>query len=213
MKERALIHTDMIIDYDFALWKLLKDKYNGPYINNLLLDLEDDLIKVLLVERKESNPLSILLNDKLNQEDKDKLYKEFMTTKKKELIDYICLYENILFVIRRLDSSTYTDISIIYRDDIEKEFLDKLVFDKIYIDEVDYHQYNAIFTKSTTDIIDNIEKYFNKNIYLAMTGYNCSEDDRGNIIFDKNFAKIIFNKVNINIIALYVFDKQKIILG
>lgn len=213
MKETALIHTNMIIDYDLALWKLLKDKYNGSYINKLLLDLDDETVKMMLVERKEMNPLTLLLNDTITEENKNKLYDEFMTTKKHELINYLCLYENILFVIKRLNESTYTDIQIVYSDDIEKKFLDDLVFDKININEVNYENYNAIFTKDSKDVEKNFENYFGKNIYLAMIGYNCHLDDRGNLLLDKDFTKLIFKKININIIALYVFNEEKIILG
>lgn len=212
-KEKALVNANMIIDYDFSLWKLLKNEYNGDFINKNLLSLSDDHVRMLLNDRPDVNPLSILLSDSISDENKDELYKEFMTTKKRDIINYIEFYENILFVIRRLQESSYTTVDILYNDDVEKEFLDKLVFNKYKKEEIDFDTYNAIFSKTTQDIKDNLYYYFGKNVYLAMTGYNCRLDKFNNIIFDNEFAKLVFKKININIIALYVFSDDDIILG
>lgn len=212
MNEKAIINSNMIIDYDFSLWLLIKEKYN-KYINKNLLKLNDNIIKGLLIDNSRKNPLDILLDYNISIEDKDSLYEEFMKTKKEELLKYECFYDNIIYVAKQLHTSSFTDIMISYNDEIEKTILDDIVFSHKNKSDINYNEYDAIFIRYKDDIINDFKNCFNKNIYLALDKYNCTIDENNNFIFEQDFAKLIYKMINLNIISLYIINNNDVLLG
>lgn len=214
MNESAIINSNMIIDYDFSLWLLIKEKYN-KYINKNLLKLNDNLIKGLLIDNQFKNPLHIILDNTISIEDKDSLYNDFMNTKKEELLKYECFYDNIIYVANEIHSVSFTDLTISCNDELEKKYLSNIVFKSIMNDDINYNNHQAIFVRYKDEVLSGLNSgiYFNKNIYMALDKYNCKLDEDNNIIFDVEFVKIIYKLINLNIISLYIIDENDILLG
>lgn len=206
LTSNILIDFECCVDTDIGLIRLIKDKYQDRRVFNID-KLTDDFKNIILslINRDNINPLSVISNKDISEEDLYDYYVEFMTEEYDEILKRSVTTE-LVTLINLLDSETSVNVTILCESEIEEELLKKdksfnkcniLVHDR---DEVYLNKYSTfIFKYITNNVNEFIAPY--KNYYFSKCKINF--DDNFNPISPGIINKIIYNGGSVEIIDLY----------
>ena len=177
-----LIEFDMVIDTDYGLIKMIKDKYNNPeYIDKKYLDLvENNVLIYSLVKRDIKNPLSLIINDKY-KDSINKLLNEFYDNEYKNILEY-SHKTNIYDLINIYLMTNQISINILCKNVLEEQFISNMDINITPITENDYSKinidkYDCIFIKDFNNILK-FKDVKVKNIYIARYSFNLEKDNQ-----------------------------------
>lgn len=182
-KRNVLIPFECLIDTDFGLAMLIRDKFlDDNVFDKFFYHNGDNRIKHNLLVREEANPLSVIVNKPYRY---DTLYKEFMESFYDAILEKSCFTAlvDIIISTRSVNNLTFF---ILCKSEQEQQYItDKLSYADVHlnyiikdINDLDFASYDTIFLKHTNDL-ELIKKIGLKSLYIAKTGFNVTLDDRG----------------------------------
>lgn len=220
-KLTTIIPFDLVIDTDYGLIQLIKDKYYDRNIFNGILEVADrkDLISFLYC-RKNKNPLYDFVLDIDDHDTINSLYEEFMekeyanVLKKSEPTEF---YTAVTFFNK--SDGAITPI-IMCRNKLEESFINALC--KIEdinpplptiigdYDTIDITAYDPIYFKYYTDSLKCIDKLKGKNIYIANYGFNFVYEEENDKVLLPDISLLLLDQNIAKITDIYSIDPEDI---
>jgi len=218
----SIIPFDMIFDTEMGLMKLIEFHYTRSNIFNYDALGKDDLTKLFLMQRDNWNPLSIICDEEVSQEDKDDMYKQFMEREYEKILLYspnTALYD-MLNVVYRNDQIKFT---VVCKIEEELDFLNKrhckayrAIVGDMFNDELLSENPN-IYIKYIKDLYQQPKSFNHKSLYIGDYEFNRKEID-GTLFpnipieeferFEKNeFQYVTLNRINIKRIEFLLGEK------
>ena len=206
LTSNILIDFECCVDTDVGLIRLIKDKYQDGRVFNID-KLNDDIRNIILslINRDNINPLSIISNKDISEEDLYDYYVEFMTEEYGEILKRSVTTE-LTTLISLLYSETSVNVTILCESEIEEELLKRnKLFSKCSIlvrdrDKIDLKKYSTFIFKYITDTVNEFIAPY-KNYYFSK--YKINFDDNFNLISPDIINRIIYSNGSIEIIDLY----------
>lgn len=172
-----LVMFNAIIDLDFAVLKMIQAEYNNPkYINQKVMALSIQQIRMLLVNRKQMNPLYLCINDKKIA---DNIYEEIMTTRYNDLLTnkmYLSA-TGVFFLISVFAAMERIDVTVVCGSKQEEEVVHRyhkhvktIVPEKL--SDIDVNEYTDFIFKNKNDIFKFGQVYKEKRLTLLSYRYN-----------------------------------------
>lgn len=206
---------NMVIDLEMGLMRLIKFEYRNDYFLYESIENEE-FIKLLLMYRKNRNPLSVITSDETPQEEIDELYHQFMTERYDKILSLAPSTE--IFKLLKLSNKDESMRFTIVFDDKEQEKLFDLrkgysfgrhtgnIFDK----EIVSNNKN-LFIKEISELSKQSQEINGKNIYFADYGFNKMVVDEETIL--PNFQEGEYERFATNtfqFITMYHINYDKI---
>lgn len=205
---------NMVIDIEMGLLRLIKFEYRNKYF--LYESIEnDEFAKALLMDRKNKNPLSVITEDGIPQEELDDLYNQFMTERYDKILSLSPSTEifKLLQVSHKDDSVKFT---IVFDDEKQEKLFDLRkghsfrrytgnIFDKDIV-----NNNSNLFIKDISDLLNQTQQIRGKNLYLANYGFNkriVDGEDTPNFQ-DGDYER--FSENTFQFITMYNIDENKI---
>lgn len=207
-----LVDFDFIFDFDFAIFKYIKDNYSeSKYVNKQLISLKYDVqVVYALINRKNINPLKLIL-PKVNSK---QLYAGLMNDNEENLLAYNTLYDSFFLMISYFNLvSSPIEITILCRNELESKYVkERNSKFKTIIQpnksKINISQYNIIYSKYYSDVIA-YKELTGKYIYISSARYNYDDNGglKSELLFyaDLNIIKLMDLYTNI----IYESDMQK----
>jgi hypothetical protein len=205
LRSNILIDFNCYIDTEVGLIRLIQDKYRDDKVFNIdKLNAKFNQIILSLIDRKDINPLSIIANENISEEDLADYYREFFSDEYDEILKRSVSTE-LKSIVDLLKSETGINITFLCEKENEKYILlkDNLNDCEIIIknqDKVNYSNFTTFMFKYVTDdILNYIYPY--KNYYFST--YMVNFDEQFNMIKPNIIDKIIYNGGSVEILDLY----------
>ena len=203
---KILIDFNCYVDIDVGLIRLIQKEYtNNNVFKKSLVNLDIKEIISLLYNRTVVNPLYLFANENISYDDLDEYYRQFLETKKKEILS-LSISTELKSLISLFKSDGNIHIDFLCKDENEISLLksESILKDCNFIinsDEIDPDKYFQFYFKYVSDSLEKyIAKY--KTYYFSTCRLNFNESGEELIYLDI-IDKIIFNRSEINIIDLY----------
>lgn len=209
-----LFFADAIIDIDIGIFNLIKKEYNKEgFVNPNIKFFNDKFIKSYLVEECTDNIMRLLIHpDKINNA--DKIYKELLETKYKEIVDLSPTTDILKLVVSYSNYKSSTNITpvIVCKNKVEEEYLKRLDFNTDIVLIEDYSKiilepYTRIILRDIRDIHKiGIARIRGKNLLILKYRFNFEKDkDKEQylligytVISDINIFEISFPYIDID---------------
>ena len=156
-KTTLLIPFDMIIDTDYGIIQVVKEKYkDNKYMNKNILTAmdEENILFSMLVGRLDSNIMRLLLKPEYKNS-AENLYKQIKDADYLDIINKSCI-TNIAMLVEEYMKTNLFEITLWCRNAIEKKFMQKelpklniIVANNLSM--IDLLPYDAIFLKDIKD--------------------------------------------------------------
>lgn len=213
---KVLFLFDVVFDLDIGLLNLIKKEFRNKdlmYIE-LLDNAPIDLIKKILIEREDPNPLSIIMDkDKVTMEDIDDLYAQFMYERYSDIVKY-SIPTDVAKLLNRLalaDSKIAT-VYVACKDpeevnmvrlllqNLPKENYNFIPYREL-ISEIPTNDFDTIVIKSYYDVL-RLKDIGGKNIIVADCNYNkvYLGDE---LVLNPEISLQIADKVELSTVELY----------
>lgn len=218
----SVVPFDMIIDIDMGLFKLIQKEYANKKVfrQSILSERNMDIMKLILTDRPDSNPLKLFVNPEYEKE-ADDMYQQFISERYKDIIDLSCT-TGIFDIIRRSKSVKDTvRYTIICKSELEK----KIIEDRYLKYEIkpiikmisDYHDldvtsYGSIYIKDYREILQ-YPDVFGKNILLGNYRFNMEDGIKELGVPLKEVTKKVIGSNSIKVIDIYPLTQSKISVG
>lgn len=204
MENIALAEFETIVNIDFGLIKMVKEKYNNPiYIDTEYLNrVSDNALIAELYERKDENPLLLILKDEFKGQ-ADSLYEQFIESEYEEILEK-SIFTNLLNFYKTLINNKQMTINILCRNLQEKHFIEKKLDFKVEtIVEPNYRNihiddFNFLYLKDYSKILE-LESFFKMNVYICKYGFNMDSED----IPKEQYSKYITDRNQVYTIEVY----------
>ena len=208
-KLTPIIPFDLILDTDYGLIQLIKEKYYDTNVfNGIIKNAKPKQILYFLCNRSNINPLFPFVYEKC-EDLIDSFYKEFI---EKEYVSILkkSIVTDFFNLVKLFNSSDGAITPIILcRNELEESYINRL--SKVQeikpplstivgdYDSIDVSIYDPIYFKYYTDTLKVLDKLNGKNLYIANYGFNFqkTEDnekillpDISLLLLDHNIAKI-----------------------
>ena len=211
-----LLPFDTIVDTDVGLLNLIDRGYASPDyfdIDFFKTRGNNQAMVKTLYERREVNPLSLCIKDKSLA---DKLYTQFFNDKYPEIL-MNSVFTGLFYMLNLFSTSGDIIPSILYKNDIEKEFLDiipelkkvqKFSVTELLEDEKLAVTFKQFYFKSPNNEYLEILKslLYRKTIYFLDYGFNITDDN--DLIYNDTMVLLELYQNNICIINAY--DKARL---
>lgn len=193
-----LVMYDMIIDLDVAFFRLMKKKYNNPELvdQNIININEASEIKKLMINRKQLNPLELLIPDG----DTNELYKQFNNDEvlEQELLDQSIPTDIFGLIITFLKEASSVSIDVLCKNKLESDFIKSLNSSINTIIEPDFKKinlsnYTMLYLKYFASILS-FNNIAGKHIYIANARYNM---DKQHPNLPDGALSVLYGDVNI----------------
>ena len=181
-KDNAILASfDSVIDIDLALWRYMKDKYGtSKYMDQTMVNIDDEnVIKFLLMDRREHNPLSIIISEY----DTEKMYNDIITNDRmfnNIMRNYGSPYDTLRLFNTFMENASSLEIDIICKNYEQEEILRKYTHSKIgiivdTIHNVNINNYSIIQVKFFSDLV-NYPEFDGKHVWIANALYNMQKN-------------------------------------
>lgn len=203
-----LIPFNCIIDSDFGLLSLISSKYRDPKFFNLdFLDSHSKIkdLVLALYERKEQNPLSLIMANPDDKDTANDLYIDFMDKMYTDILDRSMATDICKLAIVYEDNNIHP--TILCKRQEEVDFIStnstihnlhtELIREDGKVNKKDISAYQQFFFKFTNDRYCQLlaDYIFGKVVYLSNYDYNDTNTDIWNTILATNrneFKRIDF---------------------
>lgn len=205
-----IIPFNLIVDTDFGLIQLIKEKYYDKSVFTAVLEAEREQIIYFLYSRKNINPLSEFIHEEIDQDTIDSLYNEFIEKEYDNILKRSTTtdFYNLVKIFNNSDGAI--NPIILCKNESEELFVNKLSkVEEINpplstlvgdYNDIDISAYDPIYFKYYTDSLKVLDKLYGKNLYIANYEFNFNytkDNDRillpdiSVLLLDHNIAKII----------------------
>lgn len=178
VRNTILAEFDFIIDLDLAMIKFIRDNYNNPeYVNQDIINITDDNVLIYkLLHRATTNPLDLLFNSDI---DPTNLYYEILNNDK--LLDYATPADTFGLLITFLREATFIDITVLCKNQVQSDFINKLNSNLKTIiasdkKSINLDKYTVVYLKYYANSIE-YNNINGKHIYIANARYNMDEEN------------------------------------
>lgn len=200
-----LVEFDLLIDKDFGLIQLIKDQYsNNDFIDDIILKMKDKVLIWELINRKDKNPLSIVLK-KEYKDSMDNLYREFIESEYKSILDFSISTSLLDLMITYLNANICS-ITVICKNKLEEQIINKYKLKTIICDDfskLNIEEFDSIYIKDYSKVTQ-FKNLKAKNIFIANYKFNLENDEYTPI----NDVSIFVSDINIvSVIDVYNSDK------
>lgn len=176
-----LVDFECIMDIDYAIYTLIKYKYNKKpgVFYDLYMESEDtDFIKSLMLTRYDLNPLTAILSTEYIEE-ADSLYKQILEADYKTILDIAEAYDTFALMETYIRANDIISVNVLCKDQAQADIIKKLDSSnnfKIIISErnkVNLSKFDAIWVGKYAHILRfNLEQVRGKYIYTLRAKYN-----------------------------------------
>lgn len=219
-----LVEFDMIVDTEVGLMRLIKDEYcNGAVFDESILNLNDHLMKGLLMERFSPNPLIVPFRDSSKTEMMDSFYNQFFERRYDDILSKSCSTAITKLVKKFVDTEGVIRVTILCEDEkqklIAKELFKDCLMSLIYFDVIKDDTYDVkLFSELFVRDVRRLPRYSNlsgKTIYLARYNHNLDKDlmERKILFPLKDYAILYADDNQFRIVTLYSYDNSYSING
>lgn len=218
----SIIPFNMIFDTEMGLMKLIEFHYTKSDIFNYDVLGKDDLTKLYLIQRDNWNPLSILCDESVSQEDMDDMYKQFMQREYSKILLYspnTALYDMLNLVYR----NEQIKITVVCNTEEELDLFNKrhckayrTIIGSMFNDDLLLENSN-LYVKYIKDLFEQPKSFEHKSLYIGDYEFNkknINDSIFPNIPiedfwrFEKNeFQYITLNRINIKRIEFLLGEK------
>lgn len=203
-----LVDFNMVVDTDLGLINMMKREYNNTeFVLKYINSMKDKIIIDQLLERKDKNPLSIIIKDEF-RDSIDNLYKEFIETEYDNILKYSSTTD-IISLINVYINTGAVHVDIICKNKSEEQIINNLNIPQLKVivendkSKIDLSNYDTIFIKDYSDIL-NFTEVVAKNIFIGNYKFNLEDDNR----IPLNDISLIVGKTNlVSIIDVYESNK------
>jgi hypothetical protein len=206
LRSELLIDFNCIVDTEIGMINLIKDKYldDSVFNKDIIMGSLESII-LLLIERKDPNPLYLFANDNIDRKDLDDYYREFMTQEYNSVLKYSITtgLSNLIYLFK---TEPGIHVTFLCESNVEKQLLLSIEDFKecnivLYDDNtIDFSQYSTYYFKYITDQVLNF-MYDYKTYYFSK--YLLNFDNEFNLIRPDIINKIIAKRGEVEIIDLY----------
>lgn len=182
MNSNLFIDFDMIYDIDLGLFHMIKEKYNNSnFINTTFLEMSDISLIANLIERKEKNPLYLILDEKY-KDNADSLLQQFLDQEYKDILSYskkTQMYDLLLVYSK----TGLLSINVLCKNVLEEQIIkdlkekDTRIKFNIISNKLDVDKFDAIYLKDYKDVLK-LKNLFGKHIYIASYNFNYEDSKR-----------------------------------
>lgn len=179
-----LAEFDSLIDVNYGVLRLVQIKYNNEeYIKKHILDADSYVLRCLLLQRKDYNPLYIALKDEYIDNAED-LYNEIIENEYKDVLKYTI--PNSLFELMKMYRQTdgVINVTVLCKNEIQEQYIKQLNKDMpVFVgnyEDINTDKYDSYFV----DYYPNILKFGNKefeakSIFIPKYAYNLDKGVAG----------------------------------
>ena len=206
LRSELLIDFNCIVDTEIGMINLIKDKYldDSVFNKDIIMGSLESII-LLLIKRKDPNPLYLFANKNIDRKDLDDYYREFMTQEYNSVLKYSITtgLSNLIYLFK---TEPGIHVTFLCESNIEKQLLLSIEDFKecnivLYDDNtIDFSQYSTYYFKYITDQVLNF-MYDYKTYYFSK--YLLNFDNEFNLIRPDIINKIIAKRGEVEIIDLY----------
>lgn len=222
-KLTPIIPFDLIVDTDYGLIQLIKEKYFDRSVFNGVIEAEIKQIIYFLYSRKNINPLSEFVLEEIDKDTMDSLYKEFI---EKEYVSILkrSITTDFYNLVKLFNSSDGAITPIILcKNELEESYVNKLsriqeikpplnVLIGDYND-IDISPYDPIYFKYYTDTLKVLDKLNGKNLYIANYEFNFQYTKEENRILLADISVLLLDHNIAKVIDIYKIDEEDIPKG
>lgn len=217
--QTILVEFDMMVDTEYGLIRLLRDKYcSEEFFFKDILNLEEKLLKGVLMERTMFNPLQVAFKDESKIDYMDSFYNQFIEREYEEILKRSCLTNITNLVKMGIDTEGVVKFDIVCRNKMQRDYMTHIMSDclpslfniVLDTDEIfDAEKYSALFVKD----IRNLVRYKNlhgKVIYLANMNYNLDQEilkEKQMFAIKKEYS-FYLTRDEFKFITLYPYDNS-----
>jgi hypothetical protein len=205
LRSEILMDFDCYVDTEFGLLQLIKKNYLDKSVFNIdKLNQSSKQLILSLIDRERKNPLSIIANDGISEEDLDDYYKEFMEEEYNNILNLSVTTElKSLLELMKTESSIH--VTFLCRNEDEVNILKedsstdncKFIIDN---PDNDYSKFTAFYFKY---INQDIKRYLYEYKTYYFSKYRLNFDDKFEIKEPDIINKIISLGGSIEILDLY----------
>lgn len=205
----TLVPSSVILDDDLGLIKLIQNKYRDPtYFSLEKLDLPEDKIIQMLVDRKYINPLNCFLN---NPEHDAELYTSFIDEMYEEILK-LSTITGIGDFVSHMCKVPGINIQILVSDVQEERLLEYEGFKNsqfIYYSDMTKEAFNAFDAVFVKNVCNLPEKTEGKVLYIARYGFNIvNKNNINDSFYNKRYTEL--TSVNeIKTLAVYSYSEEE----
>lgn len=174
---RPLFDFESVFDIDYTLIQLIQNKFKGSDYFNSVINEDPITIRMLLRDREDINPLSIILKENYLDSERE-LYDELIKKYYKDIYRNIAYTEiSNFFTTLSFSDKAIINPMMVCRNEFE-EYLAKTLqvkTDRLSIvkpDKVKSTDFSAYFVKSTESLKENCPDIKSKTIFLLDYGFN-----------------------------------------
>lgn len=222
-----IIPFDLLIDLDYGLIKLIAEAYRDDSVFDLeICDLYYKQLIIKLIERRDKNPLSIIMKKtkdpdlkRMYNDLKEEYYKNFM----EEELWNICtksMYTAIETAVANFLKVEGIDPTVLCRNETELKFIESIPELKNVktllgdYDSIDPEVYDIIYFKNFEDILKIQSKIYAKNLYVAEYDFNLEKRRRGEEPVLRKDLSILFLDANQAVVmGVYPIDETYYYVG
>lgn len=174
---RPLFDFESVFDIDYTLIQLIQNKFKGSDYFNSVINEDPITIRMLLRDREDINPLSIILKENYLDSERE-LYDELIKKYYKDIYRNIAYTEiSNFFTTLSVSDKAIINPMMVCRNGFE-EYLAKTLqvkTDRLSIvkpDKIKSADFSAYFVKSTESLKENCPDIKSKTIFLLDYGFN-----------------------------------------
>lgn len=173
---RPIFDFESVFDLDLTMIELIQEKFKGSKFFNSVMDEDPMVVRLLLRNRQEYNPLSIIINDEY-KDSIDDLYKEILTKYADEIYGNTSFTElSRLFSTLTISDKSIINISMIcrnrYEDRLAKLLSIKSPINIVRPPAIEQDMFDAWFIKNLNAIDLYCPDMKSKTIFLLDYGFN-----------------------------------------
>lgn len=171
-----LVDFEMIIDMDIAILRYFISKFaKSKYIDEEMLDVDDDGLRYCLLNRPKRNPLDVIFKNDIDS-DTTKIYQEVLNNNYKELMyDYADVTDLLKLIYSFIENASSLDVYIRCDTQEQCDLIHKIDSNLDVViaprNEIDLDDYTIIYEKFLEDILQ-YNFLEGKHIYTAKAEFN-----------------------------------------
>lgn len=200
-----LFDFETLLDIDMAIIRYFKHNFSDTsYIDrDILSNTDEKFYHALLLQRKDKNPLSIILKEQY-LDSEDGLYNELIETKLDEILPLTSKL-SLFNVLVNATKSKLIKATVLCKNESEEQFIKKLIPDIYTIRKsssaFDLDFYNCIYIKDIDFLLDYTDLRA-KDVYILAYGFNL-EANTSDMFKLKTFGKLSLS-LKLHLVVPYV---------
>lgn len=215
-----LVEFDMIVDTEIGLMRLIRDEYcNKSIFYTSVLEMNDHLLKGLLMERTMFNPLQVPFRDESKVEMMDSFYRQFFEKRYDDILSKSCTTTILKAVKKFIDTEGIIRVTILCEDEKQKLIIKELFKDCLMsllsIEVIngplyDVTRFSELFVRDVRRL-PRYENLYGKSIYIARYNHNLDGElmENNKILYPKKEFAVLFGEKNqFKTITLYNYDNS-----